>query len=130
MSFDIYLDEKECVHCHRGGGPTWQRNLTHNVNRIVDLCLLAGGATVAKGEEAEKHYHDWSWGRLGGWSAEDAAPILALALIEAQKPERMEEFRKLEPPNGWGSLGAVIEVLGAFHAACLANPGTTVSTSG
>lgn len=129
MSFDVYIEDADCPHCNRGGESSYSFNLTHNVNCIVDLCLLAGGASKAR--SGDSSYVERSWGRLHGWTVAEATPVVDRALDESHKPERLAEFKALEPSNGWGSLGSVQRVLKEFRDALLQSPGDSViRTSG
>jgi len=132
MSFDVYLDSPRCNHCGSGGETVYSFNLTHNVNEIVDRCIKGyecqNGPVVAK--TGDSSYQDRSWGRLEGWKASDAVPVLEAALHEATDPERRKEWLSLEPSNGWGKLEVVVEVMKEFLAACKDNPGCTIRTSG
>ncbi len=125
----MYIEDVACPHCHRGGGPSYSFNLTHNVNSIVDLCLVAGGAT--KGKSDDNGYQERSWGRLHGWTVAEVTPIVAKALDESLRADRIYEFKALEPSNGWGSLGSVRRVLSEFHEALLQAPqDSVIRTSG
>lgn len=128
MSFDVYLDKQPCSACHRAAETVYQFNLTHNVNEIVDRCFKAAGSPVAKSNG--NSYPERSWGRLDGWTAADALPILEAALVVANDREREVEFRLLEPANGWGSLVYVREVMAQFRDACREHPDTTIRTWG
>lgn len=128
MSFDVWLERPACTHCGRSAGTVFEFNLTHNVNKIVDACLVAAGAPRAK--EAGAYYEDWSWGRLSGWKADDAGPLLERALAEAQSSSREPEFRAMEPENGWGSLDNVRTWLLKLSIACRENPDAVIWASG
>lgn len=128
MSFDVYLNAPACGHCGRESSELWSRNLTHNVNEIVDRCLVAGGAT--RGIARETGYRERSWGRLDGWKASDIVDIVSRALAESHKPARDAEFRSLEPTNGWGSLESVQKFLADLAAAVREHPNATVEAWG
>lgn len=130
MSFDIDLDKWPCEHCGRGGETVFSVNLTHNVNRIVDACLLANKQPPAARINHSPSYDHWSWGRLYGWSAIDAVPVLATAIYAANDPEREAEFRAMEPDNGWGSLESVRRVLGQLMSACQEHPECVIKVCG
>jgi hypothetical protein len=131
MSYDLYVrpaKREPCVTCHRpfdGVIGHEDINVTYNVSRIVDLCLVAGGAT--KGVDLDGQWNgndlDFSWKRLHGVTTDVAVPILRKAQVEATREDRQIEFRKLEPPNGWGSLENVIEVFVKLTRWAEKNPG-------
>lgn len=133
MSFDIQIRRHvaACAHCGRGAADEYygDLNLTHNVNGIVDRCLISAGAPL--GERPERYYLDYSWGRLDGWRVEKALPILERAHQESLKEERQGEFRALEPANGWGTLESVREVFGRLlDAARQAPPDAIITAEG
>lgn len=128
MSFDIYLDLPACPHCNRPEQTVFDANLTHNVNKIVDICLREAGATVAK--DGDSSYSDYSWGRLHGWHAGDVIEILARAEEILGDPAREGEFKALEPSNKWGNLAVTRQVLSELLAACRKYPSATISANG
>lgn len=128
MSFDVYLEVAACEHCGRDETSEYSFNITHNVNRIVDICLVAGGATKAKRKECG--YAEWSWGRLDGWTAADVLPMVRRAREEMGSPARLAEFKALEPDNGWGTLVDTKRITDEFIAALEKYPRTTVRTWG
>lgn len=128
MSFDIYLEQNVCGHCGRGDGAVWETNLTHNVNEIVDACLVTGGAICAK--SGDSGYAERSWGRLHGWTAGEVVPILTKAVAWANDPANEAKFRSMEPTNKWGTLESVRRVLAEMLDACREYQSATIRTSG
>lgn len=128
MSFDVSIVRPACKCCGRDEEDVYSFNLTHNVNEIIDRCLVAAGAPVAK--EPGHGYEARSWGRLYGWSTDDAAPILRRAYEEAKSAARAAEFGALEPDNGWGSLDSVKDSLVDFAYAASSNPGCKIEARG
>lgn len=128
MSFDVYLEPPECPTCHQRLSGGYEFNYAHNTNSIVDICLKEAGNPVAKRRETS--YCEWSWGRLDGWTAAEALPILEKATEIVMDPSREAELKALEPPNGWGSLTGVRECFRKFLAACREFPETTIRTWG
>lgn len=127
MSFDISLELPACSHCGRSEQTVFDVNITHNVNKIVDICLTEASATVARVDDS---YSDWSWGRLHGWHAGDVVEILARAEEIMGDSAREEEFKALEPSNKWGSLTVTRQVLSELLAACRQYPNATIRASG
>lgn len=139
MSFDVYL----------GKGSF---NITHNVNQIVDRCLVAAGAVCAKPSDGwklpcspqeagamrtalalskrETSYGDYSWGRLEGWKGRELVSVVEAAIRVADDPTRLYEFKELEPSNGWGTLDSVKECLRDLLAMCKDNSDDEVRVSG
>jgi len=119
MSFDLSLKRPACDYCGRERDSVWSRSgITHNVNSIVDLCI--GSDVVAR--DARAGYAERSWGRLFGWPASEALPIVVRALDVANDTAREAEFRALEPENGWGSLEGVRDAFADLARACAEHP--------
>lgn len=57
---------------------------------------------------------------LDGRTCEEMCPILLNALNEAWRDEA--EFRKLDPPNGWGDYDGFLEILTRFTRLCHQHP--------
>lgn len=129
MSYDVWLTKEPCPSCKRGYTSLGDFNLTHNVNGIVDACISAAGDIRAKNADGTT-YEMHSWGRLDGWTAGDAVPVLERALAEAMNPARLQEFRAMEPRNGWGKLEDVRRVLMEFIAACREHPDAKIRAAG
>lgn len=119
MSFDVYL------HSDDGDAVYWF-NYTHNVNPIVERCLLSV-PQVPTGKDSSASY---SWSRLDGWKASAAAPILRSALALMSSPLMEADLKAMEPPNKWGSLCGVLKVTAEFYQACLDHPDAVISTHG
>lgn len=129
MSYDVWLMKDACPCCKRDWPDLGSFNLTHNVNGIVDACLRAHGDVKAKNPDGTT-YEMNSWGRLDGWVAGDAVPVLERALAEAQNPARLREFRAMEPSNGWGTLEDVRRVMAEFLVACRQHPDAKIRAAG
>lgn len=129
MSYDVWLVREPCPCCKRPYTGLGDFNLTHNVNRIVDACLSAYGDIQAQSGDGTT-YEMHSWGRLDGWTAKDAVPVLERALVEAKNPARLREFRAMEPDNGWGKLEDAQRTLSEFLDACRENPDAKIRASG
>lgn len=130
MSFDVCLTKPPCECCKRPYGTLFEFNLTHNVNKIVDACFVAAHAPTARSPKPGSAYNEWSWGRLNGWAAKDALPVLQIAYAEAVAPWRETEFRAMAPPNRWGSLDDVRDCLRRLRLACLEHPDAVIEASG
>lgn len=126
MSYNIYVERPACAHCGRGPDDVVSVNITRNVSRIADACLVKGGATAGKVRADET----FSWWRLDGWSAAEALPIISAAHSESHNPERDKDFAAWEPSNGWGSRLNVCEALDQLETACKDNPGAVIRVSG
>lgn len=129
MSYDVWLVKPPCPCCKREFKDLGSFNLTHNVNGIVDACIRAFGDVGAKNADGTT-YEMGSWGRLDGWTAGDAVPVLERALAEANNPARLREFRAMEPSNGWGKLDDVRRVMAEFLAVCREHPDAKIRASG
>lgn len=129
MSFDVYIMVSSCTECGGDERTMYEFNITHNVNSIVDRCLVAGGATKAR--TGNSGYAERSWGRLEGWTVAEVTPIVDRALDEAIDPTNRAEFLAMQPDNGWGSLDGVQRVLKEFRDQLLcARPQWVIHTSG
>lgn len=119
MSFDVYVSRPACSHCGRGEETAWEFNLTHNLNSIVESCLVRGAAMlqvplVTGGSEPRSAYADRSWGRLHRHTVGEVKELLRAARKVAFSAEYEAEYLALEPENKWGTLGSVREMLGKF----------------
>lgn len=127
MSFDVYLQKPMCTHCNHTPEADYEFNLTHNVNSIVDECLVAGGAT--EGKDGNRHASR-SWSRLAGWKGGELVEILAKAQAHALDKANEERLRATEPSNKWGTLESVQYCLGNLLAQCKEFPDSVIRVSG
>lgn len=127
MSFDVYLQRLMCSHCNHTPKVDYEFNLTHNVNTIVDECLLAGGATEAKDGNG---YANRSWGRLAGWKGSELIEILTKAHAFAVDKANEERLRATEPSNKWGTLESVRFCIANLRDKCAEFPDSVICVSG
>lgn len=80
----------------------YDSNVTYNLSDIYYKCI--GGGLKA----------------LNCMSCKKALPILNKAIENMQENEN--EYRKLEPSNGWGSYDGLLKELGRLQAYCEDNP--------
>lgn len=80
----------------------FERNITHNLNGMA--------------KEAGLYHFLWRPDEIGVTTAKQLIEPLkiGLALLESD-PER---FRKLNPPNGWGTYEGLVEVVRDYLEAC------------
>ena len=112
MSFDVYIEVPECSACGRRSESLYQFNVTHNLNSIVEITLAP---SRLKGCRPESGYVERSWGRLSGHTVRVVRPAMEAAEKILLDPERREEFRALEPENGWGTYAHLVVV---YHGFC------------
>lgn len=106
MSLDVYLTATR---------PTevFEANVTHNLNAMAD----AAGIYVAL----------WRPEEANVTKASQLIPLLedGLNRLEASP----DEFRKLNPPNGWGDYEGLVRFVRRYLAACRENPDAEVRVS-
>ena len=129
MSFDVYIEERGCEHCGRKGDEAFSFNYTHNTNSIVEACFAALPDPPV-GKSPDSGYQERSWGRLNGWSTDDALPLVRAAMEVAMSSEREKEFKAMEPDNGWGSLDGVRSCFRKLSDALAVHPGCVIRTWG
>lgn len=106
MSLDVYLEAIR---------PTdvFSANITHNLNKMAD--------------EAGIYKHLWRPDEIGIRKAgELVEPLRAGLLLLLAEPER---FKKLNPPNGWGSYEGLCEFVNDYLHACIENADADVRVS-
>lgn len=100
MSLDLYIEAVR---------PTtvWDRNITHNLNRLAKECGL--------------YQMLWHPEEIAGLKCGDAIPALeaGLAKMKAMTPEECAPFL---PSNGWGTREGLVEFVESFLAACREYP--------
>lgn len=133
MSYSIYIGREPgppCPTCgHRpGSDEPFEQNITRNVSRIVDRCLVVGGAIAAKTPGFSGARGDYSWCRLHGWSGADLAPILRRAIVCLR--DESNELLNLQPSNGWGSIDDVANAFAGLLGACERDPKATCQVHG
>lgn len=108
MSLDIYLKAKACEHCGRGDETVWQRNITYNLSTMWHLA----GVPFDRGIE--------------GMPAKELEPALrrSLEMLRAEP----DEYRRLNPANGWGSYEGLVEAVESMLYAVGAYPDAIVET--
>lgn len=128
MSFDIYVRKNQCSHCGRHDG-TDGHNVTHNLNEIVERCLVKSGCTLEG--LCGSGYKARSWGRFNGHPVKVVLPALVAAREQLLAIENRKEWLDLEPENGWGTWQGLCQV---FQDVLIdletAQPDDTVETSG
>jgi hypothetical protein len=109
MSIDIYLainTGKEMTAVVTVG------NMTNNLQPMWRKALESGsGVTMSLCD-------------FDGWNAGEAAILLEKAHDHLQK--NPEEYKPLNPPNGWGNYVAAVEYMSKFLAACEQHPLCTI----
>lgn len=115
MSFDVYLQTTVVgSHGEPHGETLYEFNLTHNVNEIVETCLVeaakAMGIAPPVGTDEDSGYNERSWGRLHGHKVQDVVELVATASLISINPEYEATLRASEPANRWGTLDTVRRV--------------------
>ena len=92
-------------------GVVYTANITHNLNRMA--------------KEAGVYEHLWRPDEIGVTIASELiAPLTEGLVILRSDPER---FKKLNPPNGWGTYEGLIEFVVGYLQACQQYPEAKVS---
>lgn len=119
MSLDITLSKPgsmeyhKCPHCERWSDESidvFDINITHNLNIMADL---AGIYEVI-----------WRPDELGVVFADEILPELEAGLRNLKS--NPNEYRELNPENGWGSYEVLVEVVTAYIQACKENPNAVI----
>jgi len=106
MSLDVYLYE---VSEHG----VFDYNITHNLNGMASLAGLYEAL--------------WRPEEIGVKTARELVPILTdgLALLKADP----EQFKGLNPTNGWGDYDGLVRFVENYLAACVKHPSARVEVS-
>ena len=107
MALYIYLHCDHCKTC------IFNAELTHN---LVDM---AGAVGV--------YQHIWRPEDLGLKTASQLIDPIAQAIDKLRS--QPEEFKKYNPPNGWGDYDNLLDVLQSYLEACRNHPTAIVSVS-
>jgi hypothetical protein len=128
MSYRIYLRSDECKTCgHVDEGPMLP-DPTYNLTEIFHLALT--GDPMPNSETSEfdavifnaKTDSPRGLRVLNGKVASETEVTLRVALMRLRDPSRLDEFKKLEDPGGWGDIGGAIIVLEKLFVAAQENP--------
>lgn len=128
MSYDIKLLGKACESCGKGGEDWYVIDPTYNLTAIFDAALTGEDLPNPDVSEFQTVILREPTSRprglrlLNECRAEDTVEWLRKALGRLEDPEKQEAFKKLEPPNGWGTLPGAVEVVKELIAAALECP--------
>lgn len=103
MSLDVYLEETQKV-------DIYQDNITHNLSPMA--------------KEAGIYYHLWRPEEIGITKAAQLIDPLkdGLALLRSDE----DRFKKLNPPNKWGTYDGLVRFVRDYLVACINNPDADV----
>lgn len=125
MSLDFYLTLPEqesgepCEHC-RGTGKKTVRPEAHFSSEIThNLGPMANAAGV--------YECLWEPSEYGFRLARDIIPFLRVAIMKMERDP--ESFKRINPPNGWGSYDALLSKLRDIQKACAVNPYAEIRAS-
>jgi len=99
MSLDIYL--RKMVLCN-----VYSSNITHNLGKMA--------------EAAELYQHLWRPEELGVKTAGELIQPLTDGL--ARLKAGPDQFKKLNPENGWGDYDGLVEFVEGYLSACIEMP--------
>lgn len=117
MSYDIYLNSKPCPMCANVKKAGEGLHPTYNLTPIFDFAITGEplpNRDTTEGQVVVLHAKtDRPRGLriLHEQTAADTIRPLENALARMKDPALHEEFRKLEPSNGWGSADGARKVL-------------------
>lgn len=105
----------------------------------VDIEVDHGDGYVTTVEVVDEHTYNLTpmWRKatfieatrdFDGQSTEHLAPLLLQGLVDAWVNK--EEYRELDPPNGWGDYGDFLEILTRFTRLCHQHPTGLVRWNG
>jgi hypothetical protein len=130
VSYDIYLGKAACVTCgHVDHADVNLPNPTYNLTPIFDFALTGEPLPNEDVSEALVVLHHAKTDRprglriLNGRTGRDTLKQLNAALFAlSDDPEKLETFRKLQPPNGWGTLSDARSVMKTLRDAAENHP--------
>lgn len=96
MSLDIYITAKRETEIY-------ERNVTYNLAKMYYKCI-----------DKEKGFK-----KLDGMNCKEALPIVENAIIDMLV--NADEYKKLNPENGWGSYEGLLETLQEIRKCCKEN---------
>lgn len=120
MSYDSYIQ----IDTGSPDGPAVVEEIGNMTSNVA--AIWARGLAHATGNP-EAWLSDWSYEHAIACS--DAAPILEKACAYIEDPANEADLKKLEPSNGWGSLGRAREYLRRIEKACRKHPKATLYIS-
>lgn len=104
MSLDVHLTAIRPTQVHRG-------NITHN---LVQMAAAAGIYEAL-----------WRPEENGITTAAELVPLLEAGLSRLRAAP--DEFKKHNPPNGWGSYDGLVQFVSEYLVACQENPDAKVT---
>lgn len=104
MSLDIYITAKRETEIYKD-------NVTYNLSEMYYKCI-----------DKEKGFK-----KLDGMNCKEALPIINNAIQDMLN--NADEYRKLNPENGWGSYEGLLSSLQEMRNCCENNPDGTISIS-
>ena len=114
MGLDLYLSTPiSCPHCGKpiaGDDERWWRNITHNVSPMWKLAGVYDALYESEGLIAKE-------------------VLSTLQEGVARMVLNPEEYKKLNPTNGWGCYESALEFLIDFQSAIVNNPDTMIHVS-
>lgn len=106
MSLDLYLKEP-CEHCEKisSNNPTcFEWNYTYNLSSVWYKACPEDNKMID----------------IDGMTGNDALPKLTRVRVEIER--HRDEWRSLNPPNGWGDIDSFIDALKNLERACIDYP--------
>jgi hypothetical protein len=86
----------------------YERNVTSNLNPMLDKANVYEAT------------HETNWYKAG-----TIIDVLAVGIADMQA--HPDEYKKLNPPNGWGSYEYALNFLISLHQACVDYPNAIIS---
>lgn len=129
MSFDLTMYEEPCPHCHRGGEVWRWDGMTYN---LAGMFRKAGFYDAIK--RPFDDYRDGNKGRYppvvekGAVAVSDVVELVRKGL--ADMVENEDDYRELEPDNGFGDYPGALRFTRALLQACTKHPDAFIKFTG
>ena len=121
MSLDVSLHSTElvtktCPHCgsrYQEVEELFEANITHNLGKMA--------------RKAGIYHYLWRPEEIDITFAKELIDPLTLGIEELK--ENPDTYKKLNPKNGWGSYGGLVEWVERYLEACKENPDALINVS-
>lgn len=113
MSWDVYLntEEGECPTCGQNTVTSYVDlgNITFNVSPMYYSAFEFAYKCIHGTAYKSADDSGFGLGQLTGMKCSDALPYILVAL--AHMKQQPDEYKRMNPPNGWGSYESALEFL-------------------
>lgn len=128
MSWSVYLTEesgtcRECGQETSGGVVESIGDMTYNVAPMYYSALEFAYKCI-HGKEYQVEKEGFGLRQLSGMKCADAVPYILVAL--AHMKQQPGEYKRMNPPNGWGSYKSALEFLEKLKDEALSHMGALI----